>query len=114
MDMSIVSKKENALLKRTEVRFAASHANEPTPKRDAVREKLAGLLSVKKEAIVVDAMESDFGRATTTGYARVYANADEAKKQERWYLLKRNGFDVGEKRAKAAAAPAASAKKGGR
>jgi small subunit ribosomal protein S24e len=115
MEIEIVSKKENVLLPRTEVRFKASHANEATPKRESVREKLAGALNVKKDTIVVDSMDSDFGRALTAGYARIYKTADEAKKHERWYLLKRNNFEgIGEKKKKVEAPKAAKPKKGGR
>lgn len=110
-----MSKKENVLLGRTEVRFRLSHANEPTPRRDAVREKLASTLAVNKGTIVIDNMDTDFGRAATAGLARIYPNPEAAKKQERWYLLKRNAFEgIGEKRKKAAAPAQAPAKKGGK
>ncbi|MCU0852958.1 MAG: 30S ribosomal protein S24e, partial [Thermoplasmata archaeon] len=72
MEIEILDKKENELLDRTEVRFKASHAKEGTPQREAIREKLAGMLKAAKERVIVDAMESEFGKMETVGYAKVY------------------------------------------
>jgi ribosomal protein S24E len=62
MEIEIVEKKENQLLERLEVTFKASHADEGTPQRDAVREKLSALLKAPKERVVVDAMTSEYER----------------------------------------------------
>ena len=90
MEVEVVSKDENQLLERTEVKFRASHANEGTPQREAVREKLASMLKVPKERVVVDSMESEFGRMATVGYAKVYKSKEAAMKYEREHILIRN------------------------
>jgi small subunit ribosomal protein S24e len=90
MDVEIVSKNENELLERTEVRFKAAHLNEGTPQRDAVRDKLASLLKVPKDRVVVDSMQSEFGKMETFGYAKVYKTKDAAIKYEREHILIRN------------------------
>ena len=92
MEISIVNKKDNPLLGRTEVHFKVDHASAKTPTRDEVRDKLAALLNTKKQLVVVDHMASSFGRAATAGYARVYPNAETIGKLERGFLLKRNGL----------------------
>ncbi len=90
MDVEIVSKDENELLERTEVRFKATHMNEGTPQREAVREKIASLLKVQKDRVIIDSMESEFGRMETFGYAKVYKTRDSAMKYEREHILIRN------------------------
>ena len=90
MDLEIISKEQNKLLERTEVRFKAAHASEGTPQRDAVREKLASMLKVAKERVIVDSMRSEFGRMETIGYAKVYDTKEAAVKYEREHILVRN------------------------
>lgn len=90
MEIEIVSKKENMLLDRTEVEFKASHPKEGTPQREAVREKLAAMMKAPKERVIVDAMESEFGKMETVGYAKVYKTKESAMKYEREHVLVRN------------------------
>lgn len=90
MEIEIVSKKENELLERTEVTFKASHPKEGTPQRDAVREKLSSILKAPKERVIIDAMDSEFGKMETVGYAKVYKTKEAAMKFEREYVLVRN------------------------
>jgi len=90
MEIEIVSKKENELLDRTEVKFKAVHTKEGTPQREAVREKLAAMLKATKERVIVDSMDSEFGKTETIGYAKVYKNKDAAMKFEREHVLVRN------------------------
>jgi small subunit ribosomal protein S24e len=90
MEVEIVSKKENVLLDRTEVRFKAVHPKEGTPQREAVRDKLVGLLKASKERVIVDSMDSEFGKTETVGYAKVYKTKEAAMKYEREEILVRN------------------------
>ena len=90
MEIEIVSKKENELLDRTEVTFKASHPKEGTPQREAVREKLASMLKAAKERVIVDAMDSAFGKMETVGYAKVYKTKESAMRYEREHVLVRN------------------------
>ncbi len=90
MEVEIVDKKENQLLDRTEVTFKASHAKEGTPQREAVREKLASILKATKERVIVDCMDSEFGKMETLGYAKVYKSKEAAMKYEREHVLVRN------------------------
>ena len=92
MNMQVVSKSENKLMDRTEVRFAVTHEGEPTPARDAVRTSLASALSVQKERVVVSDMQSEYGMGSSNGYAKIYGSLESAKKHERNNLLVRNGL----------------------
>jgi len=112
MDVEIVSKYENKLLNRTEVRFKATHGKEKTPDRGAVREALSKSLGAGKELIVVDEMQSSFGKPETLGYAKVYATVDAAKKLEPRHLLLRNKVQGVEKKVKAAPVAKTPAKRG--
>jgi small subunit ribosomal protein S24e len=107
MEVEIVSKKENILLDRIEVKFKAVHPKEGTPQRDVVRDKLVSLLKASKERVIVDAMESEFGKTETVGYAKVYKTKDAAMKYEREQILVRNKLKekVKAEKKKAAAPP---------
>lgn len=90
MELQVVTKRENPLLKRVEVTFKAVHQAEPTPTRDVLRSELAKLLKASKEVVVIDRSESTFGRFETVGYAKVYRSKDEALAVERSHILVRN------------------------
>jgi small subunit ribosomal protein S24e len=100
MELEIQDKKENPLLDRTEVKFTISHPNQPTPKRENVREQLSKELKVPKDRIIVDHMNSRFGLATSTGYAKIYAKKEVAMEVERKHHLLRNKLIKDEKKAK--------------
>ena len=105
MEIEIVSKKENELLDRTEVTFKAFHPKEGTPQREVVREKLASMLKASKDRVIVDAMDSEFGKMETVGYAKVYKTKEAAMKFEREHVLVRNKLKEAVKKEKKAAAP---------
>lgn len=90
MELQVVAKKENPLLKRVEVTFKAIHKAEPTPTRDAIRSELAKQLKAGKDTVVVDRSVSSFGRFETTGYAKVYPSKEVALAVERSHILVRN------------------------
>ena len=90
MNINIVEKKENPLLERLEVSFEIEHPGEKTPTRDSVKAKLVDLLKANKESVVVDNMNSDFGRMRTSGYAKVYNTPEAAQRIEREHILARN------------------------
>lgn len=110
MDIEISDKKQNPLLNRVEVRFIVHHTNEKTPTRDAIREKIAAQLGSKKGHIVVDSMNSVYGKAATKGYVRVYDTPESLAKNEPHYILKRNKLEeLKPKKVKKVAAPVAKA-----
>src|SRR5216683_1261002 len=52
MQLEVLQRKENPLLKRVEVTFKAIHKAEPTPTRDALRAFLAKELNATKDILV--------------------------------------------------------------
>lgn len=90
MEIEIDSKKNNQLLKRTEVYFTVKHTGEGTPNREIIRSELADKLNSKKENIVVNIIKPGFGIQETTGYAKVYSSPENLKGLEREHILKRN------------------------
>ena len=90
MQLEILQRKENPLLKRVEVTFKATHKAEPTPTRDALRAFLAKELKATKDIVVVDYQASTFGRYETVGAAKVYKSKEEALAVERKHILVRS------------------------
>jgi len=94
MQLEVLQRKENPLLKRTEVTFKATHKAEPTPTRDALRAFLAKELNATKDIVVIDSQASTFGRYETVGYAKVYKSKDEALAVERKHILVKGPDEV--------------------
>lgn len=92
MKIEIKSEKKNPLLKRTEIYFTIDHAGETTPKRGAVLEELVKITKAKKDTIVLDNVESVFGKGVSEGYAKVYESKEIAQEIEPEFILKRNGI----------------------
>ncbi len=90
MQLEVLQRKENPLLKRVEVTFKAVHKAEPTPTRDALRAFLAKELKATKDILVIDSQTSTFGRYETVGYAKIYKSKEEALAVERKHILVRN------------------------
>jgi len=105
MKMEITQKKDNPLYKRVEVHFTINHDGESTPGRNAVAEAIAKECKSKRECVVVDNIESVYGKGMSKGYAKVYESKEIALEYDREYLLKRNGIEA--KAPEAAEAPAA-------
>jgi len=107
LKLEIESKKENPLLERTEVSFSVEHAGKPTPNRDEVRAAIASALSVQKEMVIIDHMDTEYGKGLSIGYVKIYKTQEAAMKGEKRHLLVRN--KMAEKKVKAKAAPKARA-----
>ena len=105
MELEVVQRKENPLLKRTEVSFKAIHKAEPTPTRDALRAFLAKELKATKDIVVIDSQASTFGRYETVGYAKVYKTKEQALIVERKHILVRNKLIEPEVKKEAAPKP---------
>ena len=100
MELEIVSKKDNPLLDRVELEVLAHHAGQPTPKRGEIRDQVAAAMKAKKDQVLVDHMESTFGKGETRGYVKVYKTKEAAQAIEREPILKRNTPGTSTKKAK--------------
>ena len=94
MKMEITQQKENPVQKRVEVYFTLDHNGEATPGRNAVAEEVAKQMKSKRECVVVDTIESVYGKGMSNGYAKVYESKEAALEFDREYLLKRNGIEA--------------------
>ena len=94
MEIKIQENKENALLDRREIVFTLRHDGETTPSRSQVRQLVASQIGTKTENVVVESMQSEYGRGATRGVARAYKSADAARGTERTHLLKRNSLYI--------------------
>src|SRR3989442_1686086 len=105
MQLEVLKKTDNPLLKRVEVTFKAIHKAEPTPTRDALRAFLAKELNATKDIVVIDSQASTFGRYETLGEAKVYKSKEQALAVERKHILVRNRLIEPEVKEKKEAAP---------
>ncbi len=103
MDLKVIEKKRNELLKRNEVVLEVHEKTIPSKK--LVREKMAAILNAPVESIAITKMDSKFGSSKTKIMARVYDSAEELKKREVEYIKVRN-FGK-EKKAETASGPEA-------
>lgn len=90
MQVRIVSKKENPLMKRQEVRFEVDHVQGKTPERLAIKRSLAVELQVSENLVFVKNMRTMTGTGTAVGVANAYKTEEYAKFIEPDYILKRN------------------------
>jgi small subunit ribosomal protein S24e len=91
--IEITEKKENLLQERTEVRFTVDHTGEATPTRKAVIDSISKTMGAKKGTVVINNIDTQYGRGISKGYAKVYRSEASALKFEREYLLKRSGIE---------------------
>lgn len=90
MEVEIIDRKENNLVKRTELRIRILHPGEATPKREDVRKKVAAIVGVKEELVVLRKIISSFGKAVSYGLVHVYNSREDIFKWEPKYILRRN------------------------
>ena len=92
MEIDIVEKHDDLLLERTEVRALVKHPKSATPSRKEIKEAMKEVLGLNKEILVVDVMESHFGKDETKIYAKIYKSVEKARAVESDHILKRNGL----------------------
>ena len=89
MDISIIEDKSNALLNRRELNFTATFEGS-TPSRIDIKNKLAAMLNVPRELVIIQNIDNKFGKQEAEGYAKIYEEAARMAQVEREYVLKRN------------------------
>jgi len=90
LQLEIVAKFENKLLKRTEYIFKILHDGKGTPKREEVKEAIASKLGVEKELVVIRKMRTPFGVNETLVDSVIYWDKNTLMEVEPKYILKRN------------------------
>lgn len=98
MNIEIIEKKVNPLLKRREIMFKVDHEG-TTPSREEIRKNLAEMTNAKKELIIIDRMRSEYGKRETQGYAKIYRSEKGLKEIERAHIIRRNILTDSEEKA---------------
>ncbi|MFB0567861.1 MAG: 30S ribosomal protein S24e [Candidatus Bathyarchaeia archaeon] len=91
MEVKIISKIYNPLLKRKEVIFEVKHEKvKGTPPRLEIRTKLAEMLKMKLEQVYVRKVETKTGTMIALGEANAYDTVEQAVLIEPKYVIERN------------------------
>ncbi|MDI6888368.1 MAG: 30S ribosomal protein S24e [Methanocellales archaeon] len=95
MEIKVIEKKTNPLLKRQEIWFDVHHEG-PTPAREDVKNKLAAMLNAEPTLVIIERMRSEYGRRRAHGYAKLYKSKKQLDSIERAYIIQRNAPKVEE------------------
>lgn len=89
----IASEFYNKLLNRKDIQILIDYDG-ATPKRDDVLKLIAEYLKVSEDRIAIVKMENLFGQHRLSVHCHVYDTAEDMKKYERKYVLKRQEVEV--------------------
>lgn len=92
MEIEIIERKVNPLLKREEITFKIDHPASPTPSRNAISSKLAAILNADKNRTILKEIKTQFGINEALGFANLYETEEIAKQVEPKHILIRNGL----------------------
>jgi small subunit ribosomal protein S24e len=87
MELQIIKDKTNPQLKRRETSIKI--ISKGTPSRIEVKNKLAALANSKPELIVIERLDSVFGKQEVWGEASIYESEDRLKQLAQQHLLAR-------------------------
>lgn len=90
MNIEIITEVENKTLFRKEIDFRINHTGETTPSRKDIQAKLGAQFDADSGVVVVKKLETKFGIGVTEGSARIYSDADQMKRIELEYIMKRH------------------------
>ena len=91
MNVNIVSKGQNPLMKRKEITFSVDHAqNGGTPSRVHVSNQLASLLKTRPELVFIKNFRTKTGTMVAVGEANVYDSVEQAKRMEPKHAITKN------------------------
>jgi len=88
MKIKSIKKKENPLLKRTELEILIDHLNEPTPSRQKLIDYLAANLGADKNLLVIRKIATSYGPLSKI-FAVLYNDENALKETELKHILKR-------------------------
>lgn len=106
MEVQIIKDKKNPILKRREISFKVKE--KVTPPRIEVKAKLAALLNSKPELIVIERLDTVYGKQELVGTGCIYETEERLKQLAHQHLVARDAPKVKEgEAAPAQPAPAA-------
>ena len=100
MELQIIKDKTNPLLKRREITVKIQ--NKTTPSRIEVKNKLAAIANSKPELIIIERLDTKFGKQEITGAATIYENEERLKQLAHNHLVIRGVPKAAEEKAESA------------
>ncbi len=91
MDVEIISKEENQLLGRKEIRARVRYEG-ATPKRSEVKEAVCKKLGLNPDLAVVRSVKGEYGMQAAKVHLHAYESEERLKELEPEYVQKRNGM----------------------
>ncbi len=88
MDVTIISDNQNALLNRRELKFKVVFSG-ATPSRKTIHAKIAAMMNVSKDVLVLDSFANKFGTSEFIGTARIYQDKADLTAIEPPHLMAR-------------------------
>jgi small subunit ribosomal protein S24e len=92
MEIHIIKDKTNPLLKRRELSLKIQ--NKGTPSRIEVKNKIAALANSRPELIVIEHLETVFGKQEVVGSASIYETEGQLKRLAHQHLAARDARDA--------------------
>ena len=87
MAIEIVNDEENVLLNRRDIVFKTEEIG---MSRKSAKNTLVALLDAAPELLILDRMNSQYGRQDILGYARLYDTEQNLRRIEPTYMIARN------------------------
>lgn len=107
MEIQIIGDRTNPVLKRRDISLKI--LNKSTPPRIEIKNKLAAMLNSKPELIIIEHLDSVFGKQEIIGAASIYESEERLKRIAHQHLVARDAPKVSEEKAAADAKPEAKA-----
>ena len=89
MQLETLEKKQNKLMEREELVLELKHQKDKTPKRAELLKHLAANLGVPEDSLIIDKIETAFGRPETKISLYVYKDADSIPQNQAEWMKKR-------------------------
>ncbi|MEM1895613.1 MAG: hypothetical protein QXR54_00270 [Nanopusillaceae archaeon] len=90
MEIKIIERNENKILDREEIYAIVEHKGEATPRREDIKKKIAAIIGVDENLLVVKKILSLYNQQKSRVWVNVYKNKEAMLKIEPKYILKRN------------------------
>ncbi|MEM4772635.1 MAG: hypothetical protein QW648_01340 [Nanoarchaeales archaeon] len=90
MEIKIIERNENKILDREEIYAIVEHEGEATPKREDIKKKIAAMIGVDENLLVVKKILSLYNQQKSRVWVNVYKNKEVMLKIEPKHILKRN------------------------
>jgi ribosomal protein S24E len=89
MQIEVIKEENNKLLNRKQLQLKIQY-EAATPARKEVRDKVAADFKIEPERVIIDNMQTAFGKKEATAYVKIYESAETALQIEQEHILKRN------------------------